>query len=345
MKEALDRVRREAGEEAVILSTGTSLGGECEVSVAVEKSLAPRAERTPPRPGPRSTPERAARPGGATAPARGVDEVHKRLDILESFIRFQVPHESPIFTHLLDVGVEQTLVRHIAQSCAAVTPRETEAFVRRRVLELLERVAPLKASGGGSDVVAFVGPTGAGKTTTIAKLAARFSLQQRRRVGLISEDNRRIAALQQLRTYARILDLPLCTVTRPKDAAPALAELRDRDIVLVDTSGLGGRGAADLDRLCAVFDALGVRDVVMTLAATSSASDLRAWAERLAVLRPSRIIVTKLDETVRPGILLTCADLGLPFSHITTGPAIPDDIAPARPDRLAAALLGDLGDD
>ncbi len=336
MKEALDRVRREAGEDAVILSTGTSLGGECEVSIAVER---PSAARTPSG---RRAPTTQAKPTQrSTAPERTVDDVHRRLDVLESFIRFKVPHESPIFTRLLDAGVEESLVRRIAESCAAVTDRETEAHVRRKIARLLEKIDPLKVAEGANDVVAFVGPTGAGKTTTIAKLAARFSLSQRKRVGLITEDTQRIAAVQQLRTYARILDLPLRTLARPQDAASALAALADRDIILVDTSGIGGRSTDRVGTLRGILDALGTREVILTIAATASASDVRAAAKRLEALHPSRIVVTKIDETVRPGVLLTCADLGLPFSHLTHGQAVPDDIAPARADRLVAEILGE----
>ena len=293
-----------------------------------------------------STPahHRSAREGSPprqNAPERTVDDVHRRLGVLESFIRFKVPHESPVFTRLLDAGVEESLVRGIAESCAAVTDRETETHVRRRIARLLAEVDPLKAIEGANDVVAFVGPTGAGKTTTIAKLAARFALSQRRRVGLISEDTERIAAVHQLRTYARILDLPLRTIARPQDAASALEALADRDIILVDTSGLGGQNRDRVGALHRILDALGTREVILTVAATASASDLRASAKRLEGLHPSRIVVTKIDETVRPGILLTCADLGLPFSHITHGQVVPDDIAPARTERLVSRILGE----
>lgn len=336
MQETLELVRREAGEEAVILSTGTSLAGEYEVSVAIEKA----GKRTRQIPATRPGQQRSSRPAAAPPPDSPKDsELSRRLSVLESYIRFQVPYESPIFTRLLDSGVEEPIVRRIAETCAAVTPQETEAYVRRQLLTLLDRFEPLEVNEGERRVVAFVGATGVGKTLTIAKLAARFSLVENRRVGLLTQDVQRVAAIQQLRTYARILDLPIETLARPQDADAALTALSDRELILLDTAGLGGQKRAPVEELATLLDAVDATDVILALPATASAAHLRATARRLSPLSPTRVIVTKLDESVRPGVLLTCTDLGLPISHVTIGPAVPDDIRLARAEHLSTLIL------
>jgi flagellar biosynthesis protein FlhF len=257
--------------------------------------------------------------------------------VLESYIRFQVPYESPVFTRLLTGGAEEEIVREIAESCVALTPRETELHVQHEINQRLSGCRPLRAEDAGP--IALVGAAGVGKTTTIAKLAAQFSLRARQRIGLLTLDTQRIAAVQQLRTFARILDLPLRVVANEDDARDALAALASCDQILVDTGGIGGRAGARVSDLGATLEALGVREVLLTLSARCAAADLRASARRLAPLAPTRVVITQIDETVRPGILLTAADLGLPISHITFGPAVPDDIREARASDLTALIM------
>lgn len=329
MQETLERVRHEAGHDAVILSSGTSMAGDCEVSVAVE----PDGSVSPP-PAPTQPPAPRRPPPGAHESTAGLDTVLRRLDTLESYIRFRVPFDSPVFSRLLAAGIPEETVRTIAEECTAVTEPETERYVAGRLRALVNNTAPLPTRG----VIAFVGTTGVGKTTTVAKLAARYSLELGRRVGLVSLDGHRIAGATELRAFASILDLPVESVSNLEQGAEAAERMRDRDIVLVDTEGLDGRGTAAASK--PMLSALGTTHVQLVLPATHSAADLRAAVDRFHALALKGLIVTRVDEAARPGILVTASALGPPLSHITDGQAIPDDIRDADAELLVELVQG-----
>jgi flagellar biosynthesis protein FlhF len=197
----------------------------------------------------------------------------------------------------------------------------------------------LPVSKGGK-VQALIGPTGVGKTTTIAKLAASYKLRHGKRVGLITADTYRIAAVDQLRTYAGIIGIPLEIALAPADIAPALAKFEQCDVVLVDTPGRSPRDTARLDELSAVLDAIGPARTHLVLSAGASVPVLKSAARCFGAMNPDTLIVSKADEAGALGVLLDIARLtGLPLSYLTTGQEVPDDIEPARADRLARAVL------
>jgi flagellar biosynthesis protein FlhF len=220
--------------------------------------------------------------------------------------------------------VRQTLLRHMA----AMTPA-------------VEKVTPASRQPDGRPLtLALVGPTGVGKTTTLAKLAAAYKLRQGRRVGLITADTYRIAAVDQLRTYAEIIGLPLKVVLTPAEILAACQSLADCDAILIDSAGRSQHDATRLDELRRFVDAVAPHETHLVLSATASGSVLTRIAERFAPLAPSRVIFTKLDEAVTLGPLLGVARrIGLKLSYFTTGQEVPDHIELAHPDRLARAIL------
>ncbi len=200
---------------------------------------------------------------------------------------------------------------------------------------------PIQPVAGTRRVVALVGPTGVGKTTTVAKLAANFKLAHGVRVGLITVDTYRIAAVEQLKTYAEIIDLPLAVVNDPAEMPRALDELGAVDLVFIDTAGPQPARRGQDPRAGRVPAARhGPDEVHLVLSAVAGQRSLRAAVERFAMVQVDRLILTKLDEADSLGGVL--AVLGLssrPVSYLTTGQAVPDDIEPADRKRLARLIL------
>ncbi len=189
-------------------------------------------------------------------------------------------------------------------------------------------------------VIALVGPTGVGKTTTVAKLAATYKLRHGKKVGLITSDTYRIAAVEQLKTYAGIIGLPLKVANSPQEMAQAIESLRDCDIVVVDTAGRSQNDQRRLDELAEFAAAARPDETHLVLSTTVGDNVLRKTAERFKALGPDRCILTKLDEAVTTGpIAGLCDRIGLPLSFVTVGQEVPDDLEPARADRLARCVL------
>lgn len=189
-------------------------------------------------------------------------------------------------------------------------------------------------------VVALVGPTGVGKTTTIAKLAATYRLRQGRSVALITADTYRIAAVDQLRTYASIIGLPLRVVLTPGEMSAAVDALSSHDVVLIDTAGRSQRNTERLAELAEFLAAARPSETHLVLSTAASQDVLVNAAESFAVLRPNRVILTKLDEAVNFGVVVNVMQrLESQLSFITTGQEVPDHIEPGRAERLARMIL------
>ncbi len=153
--------------------------------------------------------------------------------------------------------------------------------LQRSIARELRIGSPIRTQPGDRRIVALVGPTGVGKTTTVAKLAAGFRIEARRRVGLLTIDTFRIAAVQQLKAYAEIMDLPMEVVEKPEQMRPALERLGDVDLVLIDTAGRSPRSDARIDQLVELLRSAQPDETHLVLSATSSASTIQAGVERV----------------------------------------------------------------
>ncbi|MEX0886477.1 MAG: flagellar biosynthesis protein FlhF [Phycisphaeraceae bacterium] len=194
----------------------------------------------------------------------------------------------------------------------------------------------------GPRTIALIGPTGVGKTTTIAKLAATFKLKRQLKVALITIDTYRIAAVDQLRTYAGIIGVPLRVVTSPDEMQRAVQEFADCDAVLIDTAGRSQRDDPRLDELARFIKAADADEVHLVLSSTCTQSVLEDTIERFARIPADRVIFTKLDEAVTFGVVLNVMrKVRKRLSYVTTGQEVPHEIEPGRADRLAALMLGE----
>lgn len=216
----------------------------------------------------------------------------------------------------------------------------------QRLRQIIEADLPVRGAirlvSPGPTVVALVGPTGVGKTTTLAKLAAQFGLHEHRRVALVTVDTFRIGAVEQLRTYAEIMALPIEVVATPDEMTAAIARLQDHDLILVDTPGRSPRDSAGLLELQAILAAAQPHETPLVLSCTSGGESLRQSARAFAGIGATSLILTKLDEASEirqlPDWLAACR---LPLCYTTDGQNVPDDIRPAAAARLAQLLISD----
>ena len=243
-------------------------------------------------------------------------------------------------------GVASEVAEELLRRAWESGPAEGEAL-RLRVARLVEEYfglpQPIRWENGRTKVVALVGPTGVGKTTTLAKLAARFALAEKARVALIAADTYRIAAVEQIRTYAEILGVPVAVADTPAELRAALAGFQDRDILLVDTAGRSHQNAMQMAELRGVLEAIAPAEVFLIVSLATADGDLLEILKEYQDLGFDRLLLTKLDETRSPGRLLNLAvRAGKPFSYITAGQRVPEDLELASASYLTNLLLGDI---
>ena len=263
--------------------------------------------------------------------------------------RAAIPAELfPVYTRLIDAEVPEETARQLTIRLKREFPQtdwSDKTQVGTLLSGLVERdlrcAGPIRTIPNRRKVVALVGPTGVGKTTTIAKLAANFKLRAGLRVGLVTVDTYRIAAVDQLRTYAEIIDIPMKVVSGPRDLSRVLNELADLDLVLIDTAGRSPADELQLQELKNLLAEGPVDEVHLVLSLAASTRSLINTARQFAGIRTSSMILTKLDESPGLGQLLAALpDLPFPISYLTTGQNVPDDIEPAVAARVARLTLG-----
>lgn len=254
-----------------------------------------------------------------------------------------------LYARLIDSEVDDDVARELICRLKERASPETLADAAACLRQLEQYVesdircaGPIRVTPGRRRVVALVGPTGVGKTTTIAKLAANFRLREGVKIGLITVDTYRIAAVEQLRTYAEIIDLPMEVVTGPQEMERALEALKDMDLVLIDTAGRSPRDEMRIQELKNLLAEAHVDETHLVLSLTASLRSLVANVAKFTEAQVNSLILTKLDEAVGMGSLVSVArKIPLPISYVTTGQDVPDDIEIARANRLARLVLGE----
>ncbi|MFP6764526.1 MAG: hypothetical protein VB858_12940, partial [Planctomycetaceae bacterium] len=285
--------------------------------------------------------------------ATRLDVLQKMVENLSRSAHLRGAEEMPpqlfeVYTQLIDADMEGDVARELM--CALrdkgsaeqiADPAESLSFLASMVESEVRCSSPITPRPGHRKVVALVGPTGVGKTTTIAKLAANFRLRDGIRMGLVTVDTYRIAAVEQLRTYAEIIDLPMKVVTTPLEMRQALEELSGLDLVLIDTAGRSPRDDLKIQELQSLLLEADVDEVHVVMSLTASVRSIRMTCDQFAAVSPTALILTKLDEAPGMGSLLSVArQVSLPVSYLTTGQDVPEDIESAEPQRVSRLVLG-----
>jgi flagellar biosynthesis protein FlhF len=202
-------------------------------------------------------------------------------------------------------------------------------------------IVPAKS---GPKTVFFIGPTGVGKTTTIAKIASRFAMEEKKKVALITTDTYRIAAAEQLHTYANILEVPFRVIYTADELAGAVKDFEGYDYIFVDTAGHSPQNEEHMEKLKEFIDAAkGVSEyqVFLVLSATTKYKDLLNIAERYGGITKYQLIFTKIDETSTLGNLINVKlHMDTPIAYVTCGQNVPEDIESFNPQKTVKQILG-----
>jgi flagellar biosynthesis protein FlhF len=249
-------------------------------------------------------------------------------------------------------GVEKKFARQIVRQASFDLPNldrhDEEAIMDRvayhlvsevRVKDLLEGVGA-KAGNSASTVVALVGPTGVGKTTTIAKIASLGILEHRLRVGLINLDSYKVAAAEKLSTYAKIMNVPFRSVNTKEELQQAIYDFSTLDLVLIDTTGRSQKDQESLLQLRHMLATVENCQNVLMVSATTKDSDISEVVSRFKIFHPHGLVFSKLDETSVYGCLYNVQKRsGLPLLYFTVGQRVPEDIEKASAERVADLIL------
>lgn len=293
--------------------------------------------------------------------------IEQRLDSLQSLLEQQLSADKGniniesdgkqnqafvkmLYNVLLDSEVQEKYVNQILDDMEKVIYAGNTNLdylisnVYQKMVLKLGQPQTIRFAKNSPKVIFFIGPTGVGKTTTIAKIASKYKVEQGKNVALLTADTYRIAAAEQLRTYANILNTPLSIVYAPEEINDAVARVGDNDLILVDTAGFSHKNQGqreDMKKLLLALDDKYEREVYLVLSATTKYKDLTEIIDIYRDFTDFRLIFTKLDETTTYGNIFNMklyADSDL--SYITTGQNVPDDIEVVDTQKMVKQLLG-----
>jgi len=238
-----------------------------------------------------------------------------------------------IYRGLLENGVDDNIVDSITQDISfqlsgdEIDDRKTLMRALRERIGKLIKASPIAPQGSKPWVIALVGPTGVGKTTTIAKMATHPAIFGKKKVALVSADTYRIAAVEQLKTFASIASIPMEAIYRPGDIRRAINRFTDRDIVLIDTAGRSQNHPDQIRDLAAFMEFAKPDEIALVLSISTRVEDQLDVIKKYQLIGPRKLIFTKLDETTSYGSMLNvCYHQKKPVAMLTCGQNVPDDI-------------------
>lgn len=246
-------------------------------------------------------------------------------------------HNSELYKTLEKYDLEDDVIEEIINRINLENDEIEEMEKLKKVLGSMIEVSEINEEG----VIVLVGPTGVGKTTTIAKLAGRLALIEKKKIGLITVDTYRIGAVEQLKTYADIMNIPFKVVFSIKDMEAAVESMRDCDVVLVDTTGRSSKNKMQIFELRAFIDKTNSKNLHLVMSCTTKNKDIKSIVEGYKVLNYTNIIVTKLDETTTYGSILNILkEAKKPLSYVSIGQNVPDDIKTLKVEDVVNLITG-----
>lgn len=376
MNEAMTRIRYELGKDAVIISQrkirkpgikGFFSKKIIEVTAAVEnvkKSEDPVVDSI-------EAIKKVVEREGLNKDNKNTAYVKKAVEEkAEAIHKEELKEPDPKNTELMKEMQEmKTLISEMMNKTPEKTPRKTKLQLKLEANELndkvikkiltkvktiegnledaekarqaIEKMIPISKAKTEGNIV-LVGPTGVGKTTTIAKLAGRLSLVEKKKVGLITIDTYRIGAVEQLKTYADIMNIPFRVVFTLKEMEASIEAMKNCDVILIDTTGRSSKNTMQISELRAFVERVNTDNIHLVLSCTTKNSDINSIIEGYKILGYNNIIITKLDETSTYGSILNILDAAKkPLSFITTGQNVPDDIKSISASEVSSLILGE----
>jgi flagellar biosynthesis protein FlhF len=379
MNEAMTRIRYELGKDAVIISQrkikkpgffGFFSKKVIEVTAAVENNKKKEEDMTESIEAIKKLMKQDGAPDKSERPTHMVEKVnalsekesiryessaaqrpqidlYKEMQEMKSMLgdmlgKSQAPGESIIKSDLvlklLDNDVNEKVIKKILNHMEIHGEDLEEKDKARLAIEKMISVSDVKMEGS----VVLVGPTGVGKTTTIAKLAGRLSLLEKKKVGLITIDTYRIGAVEQLKTYADIMNIPFKVVFTIKEMEVAVNAMADCDVILIDTTGRSSKNAMQISELRAFVEKVNTDNIHLVISCTTKNKDINSIVEGYKQLKYNNVLITKLDETQSYGSIINILEIAKkPISFITTGQNVPDDIKKPSIKEVSNLILGE----
>jgi flagellar biosynthesis protein FlhF len=367
MTTALRLIKNELGPEAVILSArslkvenrflGSVKTAGVEVTAATDTYHPPASSNPVPYPGTLSADGPGGRPG---RPSKKIFTTSARNRIKSPAQRRPLPScgnrnsdrndntLGDIFQHLLSQGVKREVANDLINVIKKEKPTNRTELKDKIISEIsaaLEQkrdiLRPATRTKAGPKVLAFIGPTGVGKTTALAKLAAKQVIERDKKVALITVDSYRIAASAELKIYGKAIGIPVKTAATPSAFTEAVNAFRQHDLILVDTPGINSESHSEIEDLKSYLEAIPSIEIHLLLSAGAKEADLFNTIGRLGAIPIQYLIFTKLDESATFGNLINLlVDNQLPLSFLTTGRQVPDSIETGSVEQIVKYLLG-----
>lgn len=256
-----------------------------------------------------------------------------------------LPEDSPLARELIQSGISTDLIRRILDTLSALPGEDgggqnLKGRLGTALSKLIKFAGTLKMRKNSPRIIALVGPTGVGKTTTTAKLAAMYALNRGNKVALITMDIFRVGAVEQLKTYSRIMGIPLEVASTPKELEKAVEKHSTCDLIFIDTAGRSHKDKEKLDEMKNFLDNKIPIEVYLCLSATTKDRELEEILNRFRIFQVSKVVFTKIDESESFGnmVNLLMKD-NLQIAYFTTGQRVPEDIEVATSAKLADMIL------
>lgn len=363
MPEVMKQVRNELGAEAVILNSkeinkGGFLGMFKKKSIEVVAAIDPEPTRDAEQTYKAQTMQRTPDNSSEEKQTDQSQNVYEELQELKKLMKTQST-SSPLvypgvlqklYNHLIHQEVSETLatrlidplVEHYYIAKGNIDIATAKEWVKERLSSELEDI-PFGGVDFSKKYIHLVGPTGVGKTTSLAKIAAEGVLSHHKRVAFITTDTFRIAAIDQLKTYAKILDVPIEVAYNLDDYKKAKERLSDYDIVLVDTAGRNFKDEKYVQELKETVDFEEELETYLVLSITSKAKDIEEIYKQFKSVPIKRLIFTKVDETSHYGAMINIMmKYNIGVAYLTDGQNVPDDIREASPQTIVRKVVGGL---